>query len=403
VLFVPSRVRTALARIPPPIWRILLHSSLFGLASSVADLLFNFYLVSLGYAADTAGLLSTVNRMAGVALGLPIGVLIDRAGARRSLILGVLLYGGGWALALLSGALWALAITQFLVGAALVLALTAVVPLMTGVTGPSERAVVFGLNASAALMVGLLGSAVGGLLPALAAALLQSDPQSVAAYRLALTAVVAIGLTAALPVLRGMPDAARDAAAAAVDIEPARLSPRRLLSYALPALLLGIGSGAILPFQNLFFRQTFGLSDAAVGVVLAGSALVMGMGAMLGGPISARMGVQRAAATLRLGAAPALLLMLAPTLLPATVGFCLRGMCVAASFPLNDALVMQATPIRQRGAAMSLTSVLWSLGWAVASVLSGWAQLRWGFGPALVGAAVAYALSSMAIRAIKVR
>ena len=105
MLFVSARARLALARISPPVWRILLHSSLFGLASSVADLLFNFYLVSLGYGADMAGLLSTVNRMAGVALGLPIGVLIDRIGARRSLVIGVACYSGGWALALLSGAL----------------------------------------------------------------------------------------------------------------------------------------------------------------------------------------------------------------------------------------------------------------------------------------------------------
>jgi predicted MFS family arabinose efflux permease len=135
--------------------------------------------------------------------------------------------------------------------------------------------------------------------------------------------------------------------------------------------------------------------------VLALTALVMGLGAVIGAPVSARLGLQRAAATLRMGAVPAILLMLIPALLPATVGFCVRGLFVAASFPQNDALVMQITPARQRGAAMSLTSVLWSLGWAGAAFVSGWAQLRWGFGPVIVVAAVAYALSSWAIRAIR--
>jgi len=401
VLFVPARVRLVLGRISPPVWRILLHSSLFGLAGSVADLLFNFYLVSLGYGADIAGLLSTVNRVAGVVLGLPIGLLIDRIGARRSLLIGVVCYSGGWALALLSGALWALALTQFLVGTAQILALTSVVPLMTGVTRSSDRATVFGLNASAAMMIGLLGSLAGGLLPALAAGLLAIGPQDVVAYRLALTTVVVIALTAVLPVLRGVPEHSRDEVATSAEPVQARLSPRRLLAFALPALLLGVGSGAILPFQNLYFRQQFGLSDAAVGAVLAATALVMGLGAVIGVPISTRLGLQRAAAMLRVGAVPAILLMLIPALLPATLGFCLRGLFVAASFPLNDALVMHVTPARQRGAAMSLTSVLWSLGWAGAAIVSGWAQLRWGFGPVIVVAAVAYALSSLAIRAIK--
>ena len=401
MLFVPARVRLVLGRISPPVWRILLHSSLFGLAGSVADLLFNFYLVSLGYGADIAGLLSTVNRVAGVVLGLPIGLLIDRIGARRSLLIGVVCYSGGWALALLSGALWALALTQFLVGTAQILALTSVVPLMTGVTRSSDRATVFGLNASAAMMIGLLGSLAGGLLPALAAGLLAIGPQDVMAYRLALTTVVVIALTAVLPVLRGVPEHSRDEVATSAEPVQARLSPRRLLAFALPALLLGVGSGAILPFQNLYFRQQFGLSDAAVGAVLAATALVMGLGAVIGVPISTRLGLQRAAAMLRVGAVPAILLMLIPALLPATLGFCLRGLFVAASFPLNDALVMHVTPARQRGAAMSLTSVLWSLGWAGAAIVSGWAQLRWGFGPVIVVAAVAYALSSLAIRAIK--
>jgi len=107
----------------------LLHSSLFGLASSVADLLFNFYLVSLGYSADTAGLLSTVNRMAGVALGLPIGLLIDRIGrgARWLLAWSATAAAGRWRSCRRAvGA----GVDAVLVGAAQILALTSVVPLM---------------------------------------------------------------------------------------------------------------------------------------------------------------------------------------------------------------------------------------------------------------------------------
>jgi MFS family permease len=70
---------------------------------------------------------------------------------------------------------------------------------------------------------------------------------------------------------------------------------------------------------------------------------------------------------------------------------------VAAIYPLNDALVMQSTPLRQRGAAVSLMSILWSLGWAGAAAVSGWAQIRTGFAPMLIASAIAYALSALAI------
>jgi MFS family permease len=390
------RPRTALAQLTPPVRRILVHSLLLGFAGSIADLLFNFYLVSLGYAADTAGLLATVSRVAGVVLGLPIGVLIDRAGARRALLVGVALYAGGWALKLLSGSLWALSAAEFLAGAALLLAQTAVVPLLARVTTAAQRPAVFGLNAAAALMIGLVGSAVGGVLPALAAAAIGSGPQDVGAYRLALTSVVVLGLAAAVPLLKDLPDSGRDTAAAA-QASMGRLRSSRLLFYAVPSLLLGAGGGLILPFQNLFFRERFGLSDAAVGAVLAWTALGMGIGAMLGAPASARLGMRRAAALLRLGAVPAMLLMIVPALPVAVAGFFLRGLFVAASYPLNDALVMQATPERQRGLMVSLMTIFWSLGMATASVASGWAQVHWGFGPVLVVGAVAYALSGWAI------
>jgi MFS family permease len=397
VFSVFARTRAALVQLSPSVWRILLHSLLFGLAVSVSDLLFNFYLVSLGYASDVAGLMSTVSRTAGAVLGLPIGVLIDRAGPRRALLAGLGVYATGWVLLLFVRALWALIVAQFIVGAALILSLTAVVPLLTLTTTPGQRAAVFGMNASAALVIGLLGSASGGVLPMLAAAILGVGPQDTAAYRLALTVVVVISLTAALPLLRGIQPIADRDSTTADDVEPARLPALTLFRYAFPALLLGIGGGLILPFQNLFFRQQFTLGDAAVGVVLAGASLSMGIGGLLGAPVSSRFGLRYAAAWLRMVAGPAMLLMLAPYLLPAAIGFFLRGMCIAASYPLNDALIMLSTPPRQRGVAISLTSILWSLGWAAASVVSGWAQLRWGFTPVLVGAAIAYMLSAIAI------
>ena len=53
----------------------------------------------------------------------------------------------------------------YLAGAANVLTLTAVVPLLTGITEEEERAAVFGMNASAGLIIGLVGSGVGGCFP----------------------------------------------------------------------------------------------------------------------------------------------------------------------------------------------------------------------------------------------
>lgn len=395
------RLRAALAQISPEVWRILAHSMLFGLAASISDLLFNFYLVSLGYANDAAGLLSTVGRSAGIVLGLPVGLLIDRIGARRALLQGLAVFIVAWVALLLSQTLWALVLAQFVVGAAYILATTAVTPLMASVTRDDQRAHVFGLNASAGNIIGPLGSLVAGLLPALFARAIGTGPRDVGAYRLALAVSVVLTALAALPVLRPFPALVPDRRAPA-DAPPRAVPFRGLLRYAWASLLFGVAGGCILPFQNLFFRMQFGLSDAAVGLVLAGAALGLGVGGLLGMPVSRRLGLRRGAAWLRFAAAPAVLLLLFPAVLPASLGFFLRGLFVGASFPLNDALVMQATPPRQRGVAASLMSVLWSGGWAAASLASGWVQLRWGFAPVLVAAALAYVGSALSIFTLRV-
>ncbi len=398
-----TRARATMERISPQVWRVLLHSLLFGLAGSIADLLFNFYLVSLGYGADTAGLMATVYRGAGALLGLPLGVLIDRFGARTLLVVGAVGFGVAYALLLMVSQLWALILFVFLAGAANVLALTAVVPLLTGITSGEERAAVFGMNASAGLIIGLVGSSVGGLLPGAAALVLGVGARDTAAYRLALSVVVVLGCVSVAPVLLGF--RSRPAAietAATVAAEPQRrLRSLHLVRFAIPSLMLGVGGGLFLPFQNLFFRTVFGLDDAVVGVMLAMGALGMGLGALIGAPVAARLGLRQAASLLRFGSVFAVALMLTPLLPIVVAGYMLRGAFIAASYPLNDALVMQLTPAQQRGIAISLMSVLWSLGWSAAAWVSGQIQVVYGFTPVLAASLVAYALSAWAIWAIR--
>lgn len=399
---VAVRAQATRGKISPPVWRILVHSSVFGLALSIADMLFNFYLVSLGYTTSTAGLFSTVSRAAGMLLGIPLGMMIDRLGARRSILIGLLVYGVGWGLMLQFTSLWVMVPIQFMIGGAYILTSTAVTPLLAGVTHDGQRAMIFGWNASAALAVGLAGSALGGVLPGLAAGLIQVGPQDTAAYRLALTAVIGLSVAAMLPVIGRMPALAAERLAGAPPAPELPLPMRTLARFGVAGLMLGLAGGAILPFQNLFFRNAFGMGDAAVGVVLAWAALSMGVGGLLGAPVARRLGLRRSAALLRLGATPAMLLMLAPAIIPAAAGFFLRGLFVAASFPLNDALVIRATPARQRGIATSMMSVLWAGGWAGAAWVSGVVQERWGFAPAIIFAAAAYLLSAAAIYTLRV-
>jgi len=247
------------------------------------------------------------------------------------------------------------------------------------------------------MIAGLGGGMLGGILPSGAALLLGVGPQDTAAYRLALGIVILLSFLALLPILRPLSRGAEERTAEPSLLDSRRLPIKRLIHFSLSAMFLGIGSGVILPFQNLFFRQVFGLSDSEVGIILATVAACMGLGALVGVPIGARIGLRRGATMLRMISVVGALIMLIPSLIPATIGFIIRGTFIVASYPMSDALVMANTPLRQRGMAMSLSSVFWAGGWAVGALAGGYMQVHWGFNPLLIFAAVNYLFSALAI------
>jgi len=156
----------------------------------------------------------------------------------------------------------------------------------------------------------------------------------------------------------------------------------------------------VVRFQNLFFRQQFNLPDAQVGLILAISAFAMGFGSLIGGPLSKKFGLRNAAAWTRFLAAPTLLLMLVPNLYVAAAAYYVSRLVIGVTFPLADALVMQSVPAHQRGTSTSLTSMLWSLGWAAAALASGYIQSASGFYWVMIASAVAYVVSALSFYVI---
>ena len=394
---VPKRVTALFADFSPVVFRILIHSLLFGFAASISDVLFNFYLDSLGYGNEVAGQMNSVFRAAGVIFGIPVGMLIDRRGARKVLMFSIIAYGASWLAVLSSTDIRVIAPVYFLVGAANIATYTAIIPLLSSVIEPKQRASFFGINAGATIAVGFIGSLLGGALPSLIAPFVGVSATDQLAYRLALVSVSVIGFLAILPLLGFSAAAIKHHAAghAAPASSGHKLPFMRLVLFASQGFLLGLGGGMVVPFQNLFFREQFNLPDAQVGLILAISAFAMGFGSFIGGPLARRFGLRNAAAWTRLLAAPTLLLMLVPNLWVSAAAYYASRLVIGVTFPLADALVMQSVPIEQRGTATSLSSMLWSFGWSAAALMSGYMQLDSGFYWVFIASGIAYIASGL--------
>ena len=400
----------------PAVFRILAHGILFGLSFSIADILFNFYLKSLGYDNAVAGQLQSVFRIAGVIFGFPVGMFIDRISAKRMLYIGILTYAIGWGVLLMLdgvtlvtpfGTLSPLVLMNavfFIIGAANMATYTAVVPLLSLVIEPRQRAAMFGINAAASTLIGFVGSIVGGMLPGFVAPLVGVEATSEIAYRTALYSVTVIGLLAVVPLLgiktHHTHGAASPAARAEADGDKPLVPMARLLLLVTPSFFFGTAGGLFVPFQNLFYRQQFGMTDGNVGLNLAVAALAMGVGSILGGPLSKRIGVRQASAWSRMLGAPLMLAMMIPVLSVVSISYDINRFLVGMTFPLFSALMMQTVPLRQRGTSTSLSSMSWSLGWAGASILSGTITANGSFTWVLILSAASYVISGALIAAL---
>ena len=386
-------------KIPFTVWRVLMHSMLIGLGMSFFDVLFNFYLVSIGYAADTAGILSTTARIAGLVVGIPGGMLIDRIGARRALMAAVLIYVVGLSCVIFAPTKVLLIASQFVVGCAFSLLFASLFPLLTVTTPHAQQTTVFGLNEAALNMIGLVGSIVAGWLPTVVAPWLQASDQSAVVYRVVLLIGVAILGMSSLPLIGHLEEAGeRDADGVLTDgANIAVLSNWTILKYGMAGFLMGVGSGTFFPFQSLFFRMQFHLPDAQVGTILAFSGVSLGIGAVLVGHYIGQRSLRVWSGSFRILAAPMLLLMLSPVLWLSVVGYIMRALLVGSSISLNDVLTMRLVNPQQRGFASSVWNMQWAAGWAITATLSGFVQTSYGFTPLLILGAIAYVLSSVSV------
>lgn len=396
---VPKRVSAMFADFTPVVFRILIHSLLFGLAASISDVLFNFYLHSLGQGNEVAGQMNSIFRAAGVLFGIPVGMMIDRRGARNVLLFSITAYGASWLALVASPDVRFIAPIYFLVGAANIATYTAIIPLLSSVIEAKQRASFFGINAGATVAVGFVGSLLGGALPGIIAPMVGVAATDQLAYRLALISVSVIGFAAIIPLL-GIAKAnihhhARSAGQTAAPTAQHKVPFLRLVQFASQGLLLGVGGGLVVPFMNLFYREHFGLPDSQVGLILAISAFAMGFGSFIGGPLSKRFGLRHAAAWTRFLAAPSLLLMLVPNVFVSAGAYYISRLVIGVTFPLADALVMQSVPVEQRGTSTSLSSMLWSLGWSGAALMSGYIQRDNGFYWVFIASGIAYVVSAV--------
>jgi MFS family permease len=417
----------------------LISNVLSGVTGGILLVLYNLYLVSLGYHADFIGVvLFTGTIGAGLAI-FPAGACIDRFSGKYILIYSTALIGVAGAGQILFRQPLPLLISAFLAGIGLAFLLVITAPFLTANSTPEERPHLFSMNISLGLITLVVGEVFGGALPAWfralpwlmaplppsASSLLasQPDPRS---YQLALLFAGVIAAPSFIPLfmMSNIPPRRRTPLTASLpstkpltineppvysgDVPLRRIGDsisrtisniNALLHSAFFFLVLvyvftGLGAGLFIPYFNIYFVQHLRASPALFGLIDGGANAITALLTLTAPWFARRIGKINTITLTRLASIPLLLTIgLTPFLPLAALLYLFRQGTMDMSAGILQVFSMEVVSEKHRGLANSSYQSAFQVPWAITAPIGGLLIVHFGYPPIFLLGAFFYILT----------
>ncbi|MBE0408791.1 MAG: MFS transporter [Anaerolineales bacterium] len=373
----------------------LMNVVVTGATMGVFRLLFNFYVLSLGFNEALLGSLITATSLTSLIAALPSGYLADLLGRKNSLLISASLIS----LSILGMVLWpteaVFYIMSILSGVAQSLWAITMAPFLMENSGEKERTYLFALSSGLNMAMASAGSWIGGYLPTWMAGVRMVTATSSDAYggALLITAMAAALGLIPLAMMR-TPRLEKTERSVFAPLAYAVKHPALLSRLILPMLLTSIGAGLIMPFMNVFYRVVHHQPDTVIGALFAWGALAMGIGLLLAPPLADRMGkIQLVVITQALSIPFLIILGFTQIFWLSAAAYYIRLALMNMSSPVYNTFVMERVDPSARATVASLVSMSWNFGWAFSPTVSGYMQVHYGFGPPFIGTIIFYMVS----------
>ena len=373
----------------------LVNVIITGAVMGVFRLIFNFYALSLGFDESVLGNLITTSSFVALIAALPMGYLADTIGRKNSLVLSSALL----AFAILAMALWqtetSLYAMNIVSGLAQSLGGVTMSPFLMENSDEKERTYLFSFGQGLTMTMASIGNWIGGYLPTWMGQAQNVSATSSHAYGNSILVAGVFAIIAIIPLMSiKTPSIARGQRAVFAPFEFASKHPGMLVKFILPMLLTSLGAGLIMPFMNVFFRVVHHQPDPVIGGLFAWGSLAMGIGLLPAPPLAERTGkIQLVVISQALSIPFLILLGFSPIFWVGAATYYIRLALMNMSSPVYQAFVMEHVEPSGRATVASLTSMAWNFGWAFSPTISGWLQVKYGFGPPFIGTIILYTIS----------
>ncbi|MBS1787175.1 MAG: MFS transporter [Acidobacteria bacterium] len=372
-----------------PFWIFLCTSCLFNFGMFIFVLLYNLYLLDLGYKEDFLGWVSSAATAGNLLGAFAVVALTRRIGLKTSVV-------GFFATIAVVTALRALVVGQvallgfaFLAGTLFAVWAVSFAVVIAQLTTVEQRPIAFSIYLATVIGVGVVADPIGGRLPGLLSAWFGAASAAQAKQWALLTACALLSL-AVFP-------ASRLRLAQSANDERVQY-PRSsfVLRFMIAVAAMSIATAAFNPFANAFFSQYLRMPAHDIGLVFSGGQFAQVIAILLSPLILRRLGLVWGVAVMELAAGLSLsLLATGPPATMAALGFAGYMAFQWMDEPAMESLLMtRVQPHERSGAAAMMYMVIFAAG-AVSSPLAGRGITRFGYPAVMWAAALLLLLGGM--------
>lgn len=412
----------------------LLGNVMLGIASNMVQLLLNLYMKSLGFSGASIGQVLSYRALGSFLISLPASILVARLEPKLILIGTALLLGASYTAQSIFSSFGAIAAAVFFTGVFNSVYQVAAGPFFMRNSGEKERTHIFALNGALGMGTGVIGSLFGGIIKDIIFENTHNEPY---AYAMTLLTSVCFIIAAIIPftkiskqgahlskkrflffkkqsaTAKGTPAVTVSVTAHEIPVATRTIAnnPSKtqaaaskitnnstILLYVkilIPGFIVGMGAGLTIPYLNLYFKNTFSLSDSVIAVIFSMGQVITFIGMMSGPIIARRIGKERTIFFTQIISIPFILVLTYLHFIPAVIiAFLIRQGLMNMSSPINDNFALEMVPHEQQHLMNALKMLNWTGSWMVSARISGNMIDNYGFAPSFTLTAVLYAVSS---------
>ena len=381
----------------------MMANILIQIGMGVFSVMYNLYIRELGLPEAVNGSVISVTSLATAIMLVPSGILSDRLGRKRVLITGtaltaLMLFGRS-----IVTAEQPMLILGFATGVVWALAQVTGVPFLAENSRPAERMQLFSIHFALVTVANVVGSLLGGMIADFALMLGAGD---VASIQISLLTGVLCFVAGLLPLfsLKPVDTRAREEEKGQNEevhtVADFKTNVKVIILFSIANLLIGTGSGLVIPYLNLYFANRFDATNSYIGFILALGSAMTAVAMLIGPRLVRRVGKVRALIIFQIASIPFLFLTAYTNLLfLASIGFLLRQALMNAGNPIQSAIAMDVVHDKYKGLANSVNQMVFNIGWATMGIPAAWLVTKygayWGYAYAFSITGILYLIASI--------